>query len=207
MTFRKVGINMKKIAWFLIGVAVLSLGVALTIKAGLGTSTWNAAYVGLSESTGMTIGTWSIIGYASLICINAWLSKKKLNWAGAVNIFIGGLMTDFWLLVVLKDMTVSSFAWQLAILLAGAFFFSLGIVTYLQAQFAKHPVDDLMLIVKDRFAVKLVTSKLLIDLAACAVALLVGGPIFLGTVFLFFATAPLIQWIAKAFRKMGFDAI
>ncbi len=50
--------NKVKLAFYVLGIILLSLGVSLTIHSDIGTSPFDALLVGLSINIGLTVGSW-----------------------------------------------------------------------------------------------------------------------------------------------------
>ena len=50
-----------RIILFLLGICILTLGVALTIQADYGAGAWDSVNVGLYKTFGLSVGTFSIL--------------------------------------------------------------------------------------------------------------------------------------------------
>lgn len=188
-----------RMLFYIIGLAVVSFGVSVTIKADLGAGAWDALNVGLSSTIGFTVGSWVIIVGVILIIINALLLKQRPDYLAVIPIFIMGPFIDFWLIIVFPTWQPEGFFFQLIILLIGLACLSLGISTYLQAKFPLIPIDNFMVALRLRLPINLGMAKTIGELTALVLALLFKGPIGLGTIIVTFLIGPLIQ---LAFPKL-----
>ncbi|NJP39386.1 YczE/YyaS/YitT family protein [Alkalicoccus luteus] len=179
--------------FYLAGLAALSFGISLIITAGLGAGPWDAFFVGLSESIGLTVGSWTFIGGFVLILINAMLLKQKPDFSALITMFLIGSFIDFWMLIVLADAVPASFVQQAVILTAGILCCGAGIASYLQSSFARNPIDHAMIVFHTLTGKSLAFSKTALELMILVAAFFIGGPIGIGTLIIAFLIGPLIQ--------------
>ncbi|MEI5909352.1 DUF6198 family protein [Bacillus spongiae] len=191
--------NLYKTMFYLLGLFTISFGITLTIKADLGAGAWDALNVGLSTTVGLTVGTWVIIVGAILIFVNAFLLQKRPDFLAFITVFLVGFFIDFWLVYALKDWFPEGFYLKLVLLLLGLFILSLGIATYLQANYPLIPIDNFMMAIRERFNLRLSLAKTIGELTALVMAFIFQGPIGIGTIIITFAIGPCIQFF---FPKM-----
>lgn len=188
--------------FFLMGLVTLAFGVSMTIKAGLGTGAWDALNVGLSETVGLTPGSWVVIVGIVLIFVNASLVKRRPDLGAVITLLITGLLIDFWVLRVFGDLSVSGLPTKFAVFLLGMITLSLGLTIYLQAKFPLIPIDNFMMALRERFGLNLMVAKTLGEVIALSAAFFFKGPIGIGTVIVTFAIGPLIQFFFPFFEKL-----
>ncbi|MFB1082765.1 YitT family protein [Jeotgalibacillus sp. JSM ZJ347] len=179
--------------FYLLGLLLLSFGISTMIVADLGVGPWDALYVGLSETIGFTVGTWVFILGIILILLNGYLMKKMPDFLAIITIFLIGVFMDFWLLVAFAGLDSLSMPVRSMMLVAGVLIIALGITFYLQANFARNPIDSLMMAIKMRTGKSLAFSKTIMEVSVLVIAFLFGGPIGLGTVIVAFGIGTLIQ--------------
>ena len=180
--------------FYSIGLLILSFGATLTIKANLGAGPWDALNVGLSQLIGLTIGSWIVIIGILLIFINAYLMRKKPELLSLFTVFILGFFVDFWMAHLLHHFNYFYFFNQLILLIVGLLIVGLGIALYLQASFPLNPIDHFMVSVQKKFGLNIMAAKLIGEVLALVFALLVNGPIGVGTVIIAFGIGPAIQF-------------
>ncbi|WP_170885453.1 YczE/YyaS/YitT family protein [Bacillus alkalicellulosilyticus] len=190
--------NVRRGISFVLGLFIIASGVSLTIKANIGVGGWDAFNVGLANKFGLTVGTWVIIVSISLIIINALLLRKRPEFESLVTSFLIGYFIDFWLLLVLRHLEIGYLPMQIVAFLIGLVLISIGAASYLQARFAPIPVDGLMLAFRSLFGLSIMMAKMVTEIIAVILALIVAGPIGLGTILVAFLIGPLIQfWYTK----------
>ncbi|PPA70878.1 YczE/YyaS/YitT family protein [Jeotgalibacillus proteolyticus] len=179
--------------FYLLGLLFLSFGISLMIVADLGVGPWDALYVGLSETIGFTVGTWVFILGIILILLNGYLMKRIPDFLAIVTIFLIGIFMDFWLLVAFAGIDFLAMPVRAAMLAAGVAIIALGITFYLQADFARNPIDSLMMAIQYRTGKSLAVSKTMMEVSVLILAFLFGGPIGLGTILVAFGMGSMIQ--------------
>ncbi|MBB6452727.1 hypothetical protein HNQ94_001173 [Salirhabdus euzebyi] len=185
---------------YVIGLIILSFGITLTIKAGLGTGAWDALNVGLSKIK-FTVGTWVILVGIILIIVNAILMKKRPDLYAIITIFIVGFCIDFWL--YLLNPNAPELLWvKVLLFVCGASLLAFGVSVYLQAKFAPVPIDNLMIAIHTRFGFGLSTSKTIAEVVALTFAFLFRGPIGIGTIIVTFSIGPLIHVFYPRIEKV-----
>lgn len=187
--------------FYLIGLACLSLGICLMILSDLGAGPWDALYVGLSVSIGLTVGSWVFIVGVLLIIINSILLKRIPDFLAIVTILLIGTFIDFWLLIVFPTFSVTGMALRIFLLIAGILIIGIGISLYLQSSFARNPVDNLMMALQSLTGKSLAVTKTVMEVSVLVLAFFIGGPIGIGTIIVTFAIGPLIQFLYRPVTK------
>ncbi|MCL7749349.1 YczE/YyaS/YitT family protein [Halalkalibacter alkaliphilus] len=186
---------------YLFGLMIVSFGVTLTILAGLGAGAWDALNVGLAHKTPFSVGNWVIFVGIILIVVNSVLTRSKPILVSLITILIIGYFIDFWLLIVFPNSLINEFFLQVVILLVGVVIMACGASIYMQAKFALIPIDGFMFALRDVLGVKIMAAKTIAEVIALVAAVIVGGPIGLGTIIVTFSIGPLIQWFYPHFEK------
>ncbi|KMM35894.1 YczE/YyaS/YitT family protein [Guptibacillus hwajinpoensis] len=194
---------MKRFLFYVIGLFILTAGVTLTIKSDIGAGAWDALNVGLSNTFGLTVGSWVIIVGIILIIINAFLMKAWPDFLALITIVVTGAFIDFWLITVFENWQIQDVFVAYAVFVAGVILIALGISIYLQAKFAVIPIDGLMLAIHSKTGLSIRTSKTVGELLALLAAVLFSGPIGVGTIIITFGIGPLVQFFYPTFEKMN----
>lgn len=185
-----------RIAVYLLGMLVNFFGVALLIKATLGAGFWTALFVGLSDLFGLTVGMWYAAFQLLFIFINAGLVKQGPEWRAIVPLVLESLILDFWLEIVLHNLSLAEapFAVQATFLVIGISLSALGVAIYILPQLPRAPVDQLFLAVSHRLKLSLRVSQTVVALTTSTTALLIGGPVGIGTALGVAFAGPIIQF-------------
>lgn len=196
---------MKKrtIAYFyLSGVCFLTLGIALTIRAHLGTAPFDAMLVGFYKTFGISVGSWEFILGIFMVLGNAAITKQKPEYPALFTAFAVGSGIDLWLYVVDALFVFEGLFVQIAVFFLGIILSSWGIAIYLQSDFALTPVDRTMLVVQMLTGWSMTVARAVLSLFYLFVALLLGGPIGIGTLLSAFLIGKIIQMMLPYARKI-----
>ncbi|MCA0972309.1 YitT family protein [Halobacillus litoralis] len=168
--------------YYVKGITVLALGIALTIQSRLGTSPFDALLVGLYRTFGLTIGSWEIAVGFTMIVFNSVVSKKRPELFAIATSLLTGAGIDFWMFVIEDTIVPQTIATQWICLLLGIIISALGIATNLQADFAPNPFDRMMLVINQLTGWSISFSRIVISIVLVILAALFGGAIGIGTV-------------------------
>ena len=172
----------KKWLYFFYGLVVLALGVGLTIKGQMwGLGSWDVLHYGLYTTFGLTVGSWAIIVGIIIVVATAIGTRKWPQLGVYVNLFTVGVFIDVFLLI-LPD--VEGWLLHSIFYVLGVIILSYGIATYISPNLGAGPRDSLMLLIADKFNLKISTSRNLMELFAATSGFLLGGPVFIGTLFI-----------------------
>ncbi|MED1018685.1 YitT family protein [Bacillus atrophaeus] len=170
-----------KYTFYVLGILILTLGISFTIQSDLGTSPFDAAVVGLSKNVGLTVGSWEIIIAFILICCNSFLKRQRPEILGLLTAFITGIGIDMWLFLLHFFVTPDLWYSKVICFGIGLVVIGLGTATYLHTNFAPIPVDRLTLIIKELTRTNIFFSRTFIYLIFLIVAIILNGPIGVGT--------------------------
>lgn len=177
--------------FFFIGLMVMGLGVALTVKGQrLGVASWDVLHIGLFKNFGLSIGQWSIIIGVIIVIISS-IGLRELPRIGTfMNMVFVGLFIDFfnWLLPDLHTLSLQIIAFILGVILL-----AIGAGVYISANLGAGPRDSLMLLAVKKFKCSITVARTVMEVVVAIVGFLLGGPIGIGTIIIAFATGPMIQ--------------
>jgi uncharacterized membrane protein YczE len=171
------------------GLVLCGLGIAFMVAADLGLAPWSVLDQGISDRTGIPIGTVSII--VGAVVLLAWIPLRERPGLGTVlNVVLIGVTIDVALLVL--D-TPDAMAARLAYLAVGAFLWGPGSGLYIGAGLGPGPRDGLMTGLAARGVGSIRVIRTGIELTALAAGWLLGGSAGLGTVVFAVTIGPNVQ--------------
>ncbi|SFD64225.1 hypothetical protein SAMN05428981_1011237 [Bacillus sp. OV194] len=170
-----------KYVFYVLGILILTLGISFTIQSDLGTSPFDALLVGLSRNVGFTVGSWEIIIALLLIGFNSFLKRQKPEILGLLTAVITGIGIDMWLFLLHNLITPDQWYSKVVCFGIGLVVIGLGTATYLHTNFAPIPVDRLTLIIQELTKTNIFFSRTFIYLVFLIIAMLLNGPIGVGT--------------------------
>lgn len=170
-----------KYIFYVVGILLLTLGIALTIQSDLGTSPFDALLVGLSKSVGLTVGSWEVIIAVILIGCNSLLQRQRPEVLGLLTALITGIGIDMWLFLLHNLVTPELWYSKIVCFGIGLVIIGLGTATYLQTNFAPIPVDRLTFIIQKLTRTNIFLARTFIYLVFLIMAIILHGPIGVGT--------------------------
>lgn len=172
-----------------LGLVLCGTGIAFMVAADLGLAPWSVLDQGISDRTGLPIGTVSIL--VGAVVLSLWIPLRERPGIGTVlNIVLIGITIDLVLLVV--D-TPDSVALQVVYLAVGVLLWGPGSGYYIGAGLGPGPRDGLMtgLAAGGVGSIRLVRTGL--ELAALVTGWLLGGSVGLGTLVFAVTIGPNVQ--------------
>ncbi len=199
----------QKIFWrlifFLGGIIILSLGIALTIKAKmLGVSSWDVLHIALAQTLGLTIGTWSIIIGIAIILSDSLLNKRLPLIGTVLDMLLTGIFMDIFIYLIppIHGLWMQSLSFAGGVILLG-----IGCGMYIVANLGVGPRDMLMLFIVHRFGWSVTRARTTMEVSVALLGFLLGGPVGIGTVFMALCLGPIVQiaikWNGKVFTRLS----
>ena len=183
----------RRLPRLVLGLVLCGLGIALMVQADLGLGPGDVLHQGISDRTGIPIGTVGIlVGFVVLL---GWVPlRERLGIGTILNVIIIGVVIDLtlWLLPDLHGLPL-----RLAVMLVGAFLFGPGSGFYIGARLGAGPRDGLMTGLAARgWTVR--TVRTLMELVVLAVGFLLGGSVGLGTIVFALTIGPNVHfWLER----------
>ncbi|WP_247745470.1 membrane protein YczE [Streptomyces oryzae] len=189
----------RRLAQLYVGLLLYGASAALMVRAGLGLDPWDVFHQGVSEHTGLSIGTVSII-VGAVVLLLWWPMRERPGLGTVSNVFLVGLSMDatLWLLP-----PVDSLAYRVPLLLGGVLLNGAATGLYISARFGPGPRDGLMTglhRVTGR-SIRLVRTG--IEVVVLITGILLGGSAGVGTVLYALAIGPLAQFFLRLFALPG----
>ena len=170
------------------GLVLCGAGLSLLVRAELGLDPWDVLHQGVSDRTGIPIGTISILTGALVLL--AWIPlRERIGLGTMLNVLLIGLTIDATLSVL--D-TPTPLAARVAFLLAGTLLFAMGSGFYIGAGLGPGPRDGLMTSIHHRgHSIRVVRTSIEVVVLAAGWAL--GGTVGVGTVVFALSIGPLVH--------------
>ena len=180
------------------GIFLFSLGIIFVIRANIGAAPWDVLHTGIAGTTGMSIGTASIIvGIVILIIIKFW--GHKIGLGTIANMLLIGIFVDVILDLIPK---MNNIAAGLTMLVAGCFAISTGSYFYIKSAFGAGPRDSLMVLLAQKTKFPVGICRGMIELLVTITGWLLGGMVGFGTVIFVIGIGFCVQ---ITFRLFKFD--
>lgn len=170
------------------GLALFGVGIALLLDADLGAAPWDVFHSGVSEITGIPVGTVIIITGIAILVL--WIPLREQPGLGTIlNAVEIGLVVDLVLPVIPNpDMLVG----RVAMMLGGIIVIAIGSGLYIGAGLGPGPRDGLMTGLARR-GVSVRIARTGIEITVLVLGVLLGGAIGIGTAAFALGIGPLVQ--------------
>ena len=179
-----------------LGLAGFGTGIAFFVKSRIGVPPWDVFHQGISEHTGLGLGTVLIIVafFVLLLCIPLRLRPGLGTIMNAVEIglvenLVQSHVPDAELMVV-----------RILYVAIGMCAISAGSGLYIGAQFGSGPRDGLMLGLNQRFGISVRLARTVVEITVMVVGILLGGSIGVGTFVFALGIGPMVQVTLRMFR-------
>lgn len=202
----------KRIILFVGGLFVMSLGVGLSIKSGLGVTPISSIPYSLTLASGVNIGITTVIFNVLLVFLQIPILKKRFNpkrLLQLINAFMFGYFTDLslWILSPMPDLPLDV---NFTLLIVSMFLIAAGILIYMPANIAPLPgegvVEAVSLDYDKRFSkVKVCfdTSMVVLSLIICGLFTSdILGSVNVGTILAAIFIGIIIRYLTELYEKI-----
>jgi uncharacterized membrane protein YczE len=179
----------------LTGIALISTGIALSVRARLGLAPWDVFHQGLSERTGVSIG-WVIVGVGVIVLL-AWVPLHQRFGVGTIinTVLVGTLVKVFLPLVGTPDVMVV----RIVMLLGAIAAFGVGGGLYIGAALGPGPRDGIMTAITAR-GHRLWVVRTVLEFSVFVVGWVLGGNVGVGTALIAFSLGPTTHFAIRRFH-------
>ncbi|MGI5472534.1 YczE/YyaS/YitT family protein [Streptomyces sp. CA-132043] len=175
--------------------------MGLMVRAGLGLEPWSVLNQGISEHTGVSIGTVTIIGGALILLL--WIPLRQRVGLGTVsNVVVLGVVMDATIALV---PAYSSWAVRVPMLALAVALNGAATGLYLSARFGPGPRDGLMTGLHLRTGRPIRLVRTCIEVTVLVAGFVLGGSVGVGTVVYALAIGPMAQLFLRIFAIKGLE--
>lgn len=190
-------IRLLRLLW---GLFLYAIGIVVTLNAQIGYAPWEVLHVGIAKTTGISIGTASILA-GIIIGIIAVLLGEKLGLGTILNMILIGVFLDLILKLHIIPMA-NNFIYGIIMLVMGLFIIALASYFYIGAAFGAGPRDSLMVALTRKTRLPVGVCRGTIELLAVFAGWRLGGMFGIGTIMSAFAIGFCVQ---ITFKLLKFD--
>jgi uncharacterized membrane protein YczE len=180
----------ERLARCIFGLALFGVGVALLIGSDLGAAPWDVFHTGVSELTGIPVGTVLILTGLALLLL--WIPLREQPGIGTIlNAIEIGLVVDLVLPALPEPDHIAA---GVAMMVGGILLIALGSGFYIGAGLGPGPRDGLMTGLARR-GLSIRTARTGIEVTVLVIGVLLGGAIGIGTAVFALSIGPLVHWL------------
>jgi uncharacterized membrane protein YczE len=185
----------RRLPSLLVGIALISLGTTLSVRAHLGLAPWDVFHQGVSKLTGISLG-WIIVLVGAVVLL-AWIPLRQRLGVGTIinTALVGTLVKVFLPHVGAPDLIVVR-----SLMLLGAIAsFGIGGGLYIGAALGPGPRDGLMTAITAR-GHRLWVVRTVLELSVFVVGWALGGNVGVGTALIAFSLGPSVHYALRRFH-------
>lgn len=172
------------------GLFLFGLGLAFMVIADLGLAPWEVMHQGISEKTGIPIGTVGII--TGLLVLILWIPIGERFGIGTLaNVIFIGVVIDLSLLLLPDRLDGLLLRW--VAMIGGLVLVAIGSGYYIGVHLGPGPRDGLMTGLSRRTGRPVGIVRAIIELSVLGIGWALGGTVGAGTVAFAFGIGPLVQ--------------
>ncbi len=167
----------KKITIYVLGMFILALGIAFSVKSDLGVSPVTSVPLVLAKISGLTLGTLTTLVYILNMIIQAVILRREYKPINLLQIavsFLFGFFTDaaLWLTAFLP--VTDNYVVRTVYLVLGTVFVALGVFFYLTASLMALPTDGTVQAIAYKASFKLHKVKIVYDCVSTVLAIILS---------------------------------
>ncbi|MGK4179929.1 YczE/YyaS/YitT family protein [Lapidilactobacillus dextrinicus] len=189
----------------LIGVLIFALGATILLAADLGMDPYSAMNLGVSQLLGWQLGPYQLLLNLLILGLVFLIDRHLIGVGTIFNMALVGYGIQFFSLILLKNLpTPSSLLMQVLVALLGLLVFTFGLAMYIVADVGISPYDAITpMILKVTHSKNYRFIRILQDVTAMVIAILVHGHFGLVTIIVAFGSGPfIIFWERHVLEKL-----
>lgn len=154
-----------RVLFYVLGLFVMALGVAIAANSNLGISPVNSLPYVVSEVVRRDPGTCVTLVFCSYILLQIIILRKDFKWINLLQIVfstIFGYFVNFTKAMV-GDFAIPTYAGQLLMLAVSIVFIAVGVVLYIEVEMVPMPMEGLSLAIAGKTGIAFHNMKIIID--------------------------------------------
>lgn len=195
----------RRLLMSLIGVLIFALGATILLAADLGMDPYSAMNLGVSQLLGWQLGPYQLLLNLLILGLVFLIDRHLIGVGTIFNMALVGYGIQFFSLILLKNLpTPSSLLMQILVALLGLLVFTFGLAMYIVADVGISPYDAITpMILKVTHSKNYRFIRILQDVTAMVIAILVHGHFGLVTIIVAFGSGPfIIFWERHVLDKL-----
>lgn len=189
--------------------SIILMGFAVSVfsYSGMGVDPFTALNMSISAKLGVSYGLFQMCMNGVVLVLVALTSKHLISLGTVVNMIGVGYVCEFFTSIYKEILPAEiSFSAQLIFMALGVFLLSLSASLYFNCNMGVSPYDALGFVMEDNIKLKYKWSRVITDLICTLIALVLDGPIGIGTVVTAFCMGPVIAFCDTRISKKVLNA-
>lgn len=184
----------KKVILFLIGMAIIQVGVSLALVTDIGSDCFTVFNQGLSVVLNITPGVANMIILFCYLCIILFIDKKQIKIGTFICLLGIGPLIDL-LITLLSNLNIdqSTLLIKCGVVVLGTFVIAVGFSILSSTNLGVAPNDIIPFLIKDKMNIEYKWVRMGLDFSYLGIGYLLGGTVGIGTIISAFLLGPFIQ--------------
>lgn len=182
-----------RLVCLLLGIILTALGSTFMIKVEqLGVQPLDSMYIGLQDKSGIKIGFWSNILGILLVALSLFMTKEKPKMGTFLDAVFLGVFLNLFIQLDFIPSPISPVS-KISYFVAGTLLIALGSAIAIKSDLGAGPLETFTIAVSKKFRISFRRSSDFIEGSALLIAMLLEGPVHLGTVIFWVTIGRLIE--------------
>ncbi len=184
--------------------SIILMGFAVSVfsYSGMGVDPFTALNMSISAKLGVSFGLFQMCMNGLVLLLVAFTSKHLISLGTVVNMVGVGYVCEFFTSIYNEILPEEiPFSAQLVFMALGVFLLSLSASLYFNCNMGVSPYDALGFVMEENIKLKYKWSRVITDLVCTLIAILLEGPIGIGTVVTAFFMGPVIAFCDTAISQ------
>lgn len=197
----------KRTAIMFMSIILMGFAVSVFSYSGMGVDPFTALNMSISAKLGVSFGLFQMCMNGAVLVLVALTSKHLISLGTVVNMIGVGYVCEFFTSIYKEILPAEiSFSAQLIFMALGVFLLSLSASLYFNCNMGVSPYDALGFVMEENIKLKYKWSRVITDLICTLIALVLDGPIGIGTVVTAFCMGPVIAFCDTRISKKVLNA-
>lgn len=198
---------------YLLGFAIMTLGIAISIKSNLGVSPVSSIPYTITCVTGLEMGKATIVFHTVLVLLQVLIKGRNFQVKNLFQVLAGvlfGYLTTFGNWVMSFVVFPESILFRIVMMLISTVLIAIGLSLYVPANLMPLAAEGTILAISERYGFEFSNVKVCFDvtvvtisLIVCLLALHSAGSVGIGTVVSAFLVGIEMKWIKKITSKFS----
>lgn len=195
---------LQRFLFLFLGFTVISFGAYLGISVQyIGLEPWSAAVFGISKFS-LTYGIWNIL-IQSVFLVLTYLMEKRLPRLGTIiNSFYVSFLIDLFVYLDFAPKFENHFI-NFAIFLFSVFICAIGASMVISTDLGGGAKTQFYVAASTYFSINIMFSKNIMETLGLTIALIIGGPIFIGTFVFILVSGYVVKIFIPIFQRYPFN--
>ncbi|MCR4945182.1 MAG: DUF6198 family protein [Clostridium sp.] len=193
----------KKLILFFAGLWIIQTGVAIFIKANIGSDPFTVFTQGLATLLGITTGQANLVILFTFFVVILLTSRKSINIGTILAVVSAGIFIDL-MTNVLDSVSFDSYniLIKCIILIIGCIIIAIGFSILMTASLGVAPNDLIPLMLQEKLKVQYRWIRITLDVTFLVIGFFLGGVVGVGTVIAALCQGPIIQFMMPKIDKI-----